>query len=49
MKFTNSIKSIAIGSFDGIHIAHQKLISQSEAVVIIEKNQASITTGYKRT
>ncbi|HHC11461.1 MAG TPA: bifunctional riboflavin kinase/FAD synthetase [Campylobacterales bacterium] len=49
MKLTNSIKSIAIGSFDGIHIAHQKLISQSEAVVIIEKNRATITTGYKRT
>jgi len=49
MKLKNSIKSIAIGSFDGIHIAHQKLISQSEAVVIIEKNCASLTTGYKRT
>ena len=48
MKLTNSIKSIAIGSFDGIHIAHQQLISQSEAVVIIEKNRATITPGYKR-
>jgi len=48
MKLKNSIKSIAIGSFDGIHIAHQKLISQSEAVVIIERNCASLTVGYRR-
>jgi len=48
MKLTNSIKSIAIGSFDGIHIAHQKLINQAEAVVVVEKNQATITPGYKR-
>ncbi len=48
MKLTNSIKSIAIGSFDGIHLAHQKLISQVEAVVVIEKNSATLTHGYKR-
>ncbi len=48
MKLTNSIKSIAIGSFDGIHLAHQRLISQVEAVVIIEKNSATLTHGYKR-
>ena len=48
MKLTNSIKSIAIGSFDGIHLAHQRLISQVEAVVVIEKNSATLTHGYKR-
>jgi len=48
MKLNNHIKSIAIGSFDGIHIAHQKLISQAQAVVIIEKHQATITPGFKR-
>ncbi|NOZ90555.1 MAG: bifunctional riboflavin kinase/FAD synthetase [Epsilonproteobacteria bacterium] len=49
MKLKNSIKSIAIGSFDGVHIAHQKLISKAGAVVIIEKNCSSLTVGYKRT
>ena len=48
MKLKNRIKSIAIGSFDGVHLAHQALIKQVEAVVIIEKNQATITHGYKR-
>jgi riboflavin kinase/FMN adenylyltransferase len=48
MKLTNTIKSIAIGSFDGIHLAHQELISQVEAVVIIERNQATLSHGYKR-
>ncbi len=48
MKLTNSITSVAIGSFDGIHLAHQKLISQVEAVIVIEKNSATITHGYKR-
>ncbi len=48
MKLINTIKSIAIGSFDGIHIAHRKLISKVQAVVIIEKNHATITPGYRR-
>jgi riboflavin kinase/FMN adenylyltransferase len=48
MKLKNSIKSIAIGSFDGIHIAHQKLISQVEGVVVIERNLANITHSYRR-
>ena len=42
------IKSIAIGSFDGIHIAHQKLIQNADALVIIERNCGSLTAGYRR-
>ena len=46
--YQNHIKSIAIGSFDGIHIAHQRLIEQAEAIVIIERNTGYLTPGYKR-
>lgn len=46
--YKNNIKSIAIGSFDGLHIAHQKLIEKAEAVVIIERNGGYLTPGYKR-
>jgi len=48
LKYNNTIKSIAIGSFDGIHIAHQKLIEQADALVIIERNGGYLTPGYKR-
>lgn len=48
MKFNNTIKSIAIGSFDGIHIAHKTLIDQVDALVIIERNGGYLTPGYKR-
>ena len=48
MAFNNTIKSIAIGSFDGIHIAHQALINQADALVIIERNGGYLTPGYKR-
>ena len=48
MKYTNTIQSIAIGSFDGIHIAHQALIKKAEALVIIERNGGYLTPGYKR-
>lgn len=47
----NQIDSIAIGGFDGIHIAHQKLIahlSENGALVVIDKNSATITPGYER-
>jgi len=44
-----SIRSIAIGTFDGIHQGHMALIRQVDAVVIIEKkNNEFITPGYKR-
>ena len=48
MKLQNKIKSIAIGSFDGLHIGHQALISQVEAIVIIERNGGYLTPGYRR-
>jgi len=44
----NTIRSITIGSFDGIHLAHQKLISQAEMIVVIERNSGYLTPGYKR-
>ena len=46
--YKNSIKSIAIGSFDGIHLGHRALIDQVEAVVIIERNGGYLTPGYRR-
>jgi len=48
LKYNNTIKSIAIGSFDGIHIAHNALIEQADALVIIERNGGYLTPGYKR-
>jgi len=42
------VKSIAIGSFDGIHIAHQELIKRADGVVVIERNSATLTPGWKR-
>jgi len=48
MQLTNQIKSIAIGSFDGIHLGHKALIDQAEAVVVIERNGGYLTPGYKR-
>ena len=48
MQFKNEIKSIAIGSFDGIHLAHQTLIDRADALVIIERNGGYLTPGYKR-
>jgi len=46
--YTNGIGSIAIGSFDGIHVAHQALIDKVEALVIIERGGGYLTPGYKR-
>ena len=48
MQYNNHIKSIAIGSFDGIHIAHKTLIDQADALVIIERNGGYLTPGHKR-
>ncbi|PTB88177.1 bifunctional riboflavin kinase/FAD synthetase [cyanobacterium G8-9] len=49
MAYTNCIKSIAIGSFDGIHLAHQTLIEKADALVIIERDGGYLTPGHKRT
>jgi len=48
MRLHNTLQSIAIGSFDGIHTAHKVLIDQADAVVIIERNGGYLTPGYKR-
>jgi len=48
LKINSKIKSIAIGSFDGIHLAHQELIKKVDALVIIERNGGYLTPGYKR-
>ncbi|NWF66403.1 MAG: bifunctional riboflavin kinase/FAD synthetase [Campylobacterales bacterium] len=42
----NSIDSIAIGVFDGMHLAHQKLfsaLSENGAILIIENNLSTLT------
>ena len=46
--YKNKIKSVAIGSFDGIHLGHRALIDQVEALLIIERNGGYLTPGYKR-
>jgi riboflavin kinase / FMN adenylyltransferase len=48
LQLTNQIKSIAIGSFDGIHTGHRTLIDKADALVIIERNGGYLTPGYKR-
>jgi len=48
LQINNDIKSIAIGSFDGLHIAHKTLIDKVDAIVIIERNGGYLTPGYKR-
>ena len=48
MQLINKIKSITIGSFDGIHLGHQILINQAQAVVVIERNGGYLTPGYRR-
>ena len=45
---TNDIKSITIGSFDGIHLAHKRLIDQADMVVVIERHSGYLTPGYRR-
>ncbi|SFV63154.1 Riboflavin kinase / FMN adenylyltransferase [hydrothermal vent metagenome] len=45
----NNIESITIGSFDGIHLAHKRLIDQADMVVVIERGCGYLTAGYRRT
>ena len=42
------MKYLAVGSFDGIHLAHQELIKRADGVVVIEHSRASITPGFHR-
>ena len=44
----NEIRSVALGSFDGMHVAHRELIERAECVVVIEHGRGSLTPGYKR-
>ena len=45
----NRIRSIAVGSFDGMHVAHGELISLADAVAVIERGRGPrLTPGYKR-
>ena len=48
MAVGHPIKSIAIGSFDGIHLGHKALLDRVDAAVIIERNSGYLTPGYKR-
>ncbi|BAF71423.1 bifunctional riboflavin kinase/FAD synthetase [Sulfurovum sp. NBC37-1] len=48
MKIQNNIRSIAIGSFDGMHVAHMKVVEAVDAIVVIERNGGYLTPGYKR-
>jgi len=47
----DSVDTLAIGSFDGIHVGHQQLIRQlgnNGALFVIDKDQANLTPGVKR-
>ena len=46
--YTHTIKSIAVGSFDGLHVAHRALIDQAEAIAVIERGKGYLTPGFKR-
>jgi len=47
----NNINTIAIGSFDGIHLGHMQLINRlgdNGALFVIDKDHANLTPGLKR-
>ena len=50
-KITNNITSIAIGGFDGLHLAHQQLLSnldENGAIVVIESGYSNLTPNRYR-
>ncbi|MDD2383747.1 MAG: bifunctional riboflavin kinase/FAD synthetase [Sulfurospirillaceae bacterium] len=47
----DSVDTIALGSFDGIHIGHKQLIhrlGEHGALFVVDKDQANLTPGIKR-
>ena len=47
--YDNPIRSLAIGSFDGMHVAHRELTALADAVAVIERfAPVRLTPGYKR-
>jgi len=46
-----SVDTLAIGSFDGIHVGHRQLLNHlghNGALFVIDKDQANLTPGIKR-
>lgn len=47
----DKVDTLALGSFDGIHLGHQQLIKKlgnNGALFVIDKDQANLTPGVKR-
>ena len=47
----DSVDTIALGSFDGIHVGHKQLINklgEHGALFVVDKDQANLTPGIKR-
>jgi riboflavin kinase/FMN adenylyltransferase len=49
-EYVNRIRSIAVGSFDGMQVAHRELIALADAVAVIERERdyPTLTPGFKR-
>ncbi len=50
LSILKSIKSIAIGKFDGIHLGHQKILkalNKDSAVIVIDNNVTNVLTTLK--
>ena len=46
-----SVDTLAIGSFDGIHVGHRQLLNhlgEHGALFVVDKDQANLTPGIKR-